>query len=87
VLLTSDPEHHTVSEAGDSAGPALCEVAHYASEWPWLPVAADLLCRDLGARVQVAVSARRTDPWTWHVGSRPRSTEAMYLHRADSSAD
>ncbi|WP_448613354.1 Nif3-like dinuclear metal center hexameric protein [Modestobacter sp. URMC 112] len=69
VLLTSDLKHHPVSDAGESGGPALCDVAHYASEWPWLPVAADLLHRDLGGRVQVAVSGCRTDPWTWHVGS------------------
>jgi dinuclear metal center YbgI/SA1388 family protein len=87
VLLTSDLKHHPVSEAGESAGPALCEVAHYASEWPWLPVAADLLHRDLGARVQVAVSACRTDPWTWHVGSHDHDTEGVHLHRADSSPD
>ena len=67
VFLTSDLKHHPVSEAMEVAGPALCEVAHYASEWPWLPVAADVLHRDLGARVDVAVSRRRTDPWTLHV--------------------
>jgi hypothetical protein len=32
-------------------------------------VAADLLHRDLSGRVEVAVSRRRTDPWTWHEGS------------------
>ena len=69
VLLTSDLKHHLASEAGESGGPALCDVAHVASEWPWLPVAADLLHRDLGGRVHVAVSDCRTDPWTWHVGS------------------
>ena len=53
----------------DSSGPALCDVAHFATEWPWLPVAADLLHRDLSGRVEVAVSRRRTDPWTWHEGS------------------
>jgi dinuclear metal center YbgI/SA1388 family protein len=87
VLLSSDLQHHPVSEAGEFGGPALCEVAHYASEWPWLPVAADLLHRDLTASVQVAVSVRRTDPWTWHVGSSTRTTEAMHLRRADPSAD
>jgi dinuclear metal center YbgI/SA1388 family protein len=87
VLLTSDLRHHPVSEAGEFGGPALCEVAHYASEWPWLPVAADLLHRDLSASVQVAVSASCTDPWTWHVGSSTRTSEAMHLHRADPSAD
>jgi dinuclear metal center YbgI/SA1388 family protein len=69
VLLTSDLKHHSVSEALEWSGPALCDVAHFASEWPWLPVAADVLHRDLSGRVQVAVSRRRTDPWTWHEGS------------------
>jgi dinuclear metal center YbgI/SA1388 family protein len=66
VLLTSDLRHHSVSEALETRGPALCDVAHFASEWPWLPVAADVLHRDLSGRVEVAVSRRRTDPWTWH---------------------
>lgn len=69
VLLTSDLKHHPVSEQMESSGPALCDVGHFASEWPWLPVAADVLHRDLSGRVEVAVSRRRTDPWTWHEGS------------------
>lgn len=69
VLLTSDLKHHPVSEALESSGPALCDVAHFASEWPWLPVAADALARDLAGRIEVAVSGRRTDPWSWHEGS------------------
>jgi putative NIF3 family GTP cyclohydrolase 1 type 2 len=69
VLLTSDLKHHPASEAGEMDGPALCDVAHYASEWPWLPVAADVLRRDLSGRVEVAVSRRRTDPWTWHAAA------------------
>ena len=69
VLVTSDLKHHPVLEAMGVAGPAICEVAHFASEWPWLPVAADVLHRDLGGRVSVAVSQRRTDPWTLHVPS------------------
>jgi dinuclear metal center YbgI/SA1388 family protein len=73
VLLTSDLKHHPASEAGESAGPALCDVAHYATEWPWLPVAADALRRDLSDRVEVAVSRRRTDPWTHRVGQDTRS--------------
>ena len=68
VLLTSDLRHHPVSEALEAGGPALCDVAHFASEWPWLPVAAEVLHRDLSGRVEVAVSRRRTDPWTWHEG-------------------
>ena len=69
VLLTSDLRHHPVSEAQELRGPAVCDVAHFASEWPWLPVAADVLARDLSGRVEVAVSRRRTDPWTAHAGS------------------
>lgn len=68
VLLTSDLRHHPVSEAQEARGPAVCDVAHFASEWPWLPLAADLLAGDLAGRVQVAVSRRRTDPWTAHAG-------------------
>lgn len=68
VLLTSDLKHHPVSDAGEVPGPALCDVAHWASEWPWLPVAARTLRADLGERVEVAVSAVRTDPWTHATG-------------------
>jgi dinuclear metal center YbgI/SA1388 family protein len=70
VFLTSDLKHHLVSEALEEPGPALCDVAHYATERPWLPVAADLLRGDLGNRITVEVSAARTDPWAWHVPSR-----------------
>ncbi|HEY4626289.1 MAG TPA: Nif3-like dinuclear metal center hexameric protein [Blastococcus sp.] len=70
AFLTSDLKHHPVSELAESStGLALCDVAHFASEWPWLPVAAEVLRRDLSWRVEVAVSQRRTDPWTWHEGS------------------
>ncbi|NYJ07449.1 Nif3-like dinuclear metal center hexameric protein [Petropleomorpha daqingensis] len=64
VLLTSDLKHHVVSERQQSTGAALCDVAHFASEWPWLPVAAETLSGDLDGRVEVLVSSRRTDPWT-----------------------
>lgn len=68
VLLTSDLKHHTASEAMESNVLTLCDVAHFATEWPWLPVAADLLRCDLSDGIEVAVSRRHTDPWTWHVG-------------------
>jgi dinuclear metal center YbgI/SA1388 family protein len=64
VLLTSDLRHHPASEAAEWGAPALLDVAHYASEWPWLPMAAEALARDLGNDVEVAVSRRSTDPWT-----------------------
>jgi dinuclear metal center YbgI/SA1388 family protein len=69
VLLTSDLKHHPASDALEVDGPALCDVAHFASEWPWLPVAAAALREDLGGAVQVSVSQRRTDPWSLSVGS------------------
>jgi dinuclear metal center YbgI/SA1388 family protein len=70
AFLTSDLKHHPVSELAESStGLALCDVAHFASEWPWLPVAAEMLRGDLSWGVEVAVSQRRTDPWTWHEGS------------------
>jgi len=68
VLLTSDLKHHPASDAGEAPGPALCDAAHFATEWPWLPVAAEALRDDLADRVEVAVSRLRTDPWTHRAG-------------------
>jgi dinuclear metal center YbgI/SA1388 family protein len=67
VLLTSDLRHHVVSERQQSGGAALADAAHFATEWPWLPVAAETLAGDLDGRVEVLVSSRRTDPWTARV--------------------
>jgi putative NIF3 family GTP cyclohydrolase 1 type 2 len=69
VLLTSDLKHHPTSDAAEVDGPALCDAAHFATEWPWLPVAAELLRGDLGGRVETAVSRVRTDPWTLRADS------------------
>lgn len=66
VLVTADLRHHPAQEAV-ADGLALVDIAHWASEWPWLPVAARLLTADLGAAghtVTTTVSARVTDPWT-----------------------
>lgn len=81
VLLTSDLRHHPVSDAREVVGPALCDVAHFASEWPWLPVAAAALRRDLGGAVEVDVSAVRTDPWTHAVGQAPDGSGTTRAHR------
>jgi putative NIF3 family GTP cyclohydrolase 1 type 2 len=63
AYVTSDLSHHVAQEYVAGAGrPVLVEVAHWAGEWPWLPVAAGLLGRELGVRT--VVSHRRTDPWT-----------------------
>ncbi len=87
VFVTSDLKHHAASEAVQIPGPALCDVAHFASEFPWLTCAADLLHRDLGARVEVSVSARPTDPWTWQLGGSAGRTDSTRLHPAEVSAD
>ena len=67
VIVTSDLKHHVALDHLAAGGPALVDVAHFASEWPWLPHAAGLLARDLAAGgfvVEVAVSEIVTDPWT-----------------------
>ena len=83
VYLTADLRHHRAAEAleddrhgpGGSrcalprTGPALVDAAHWASEWPWLPVAAHQLGEALAARgttVDILVSRLVTDPWTAH---------------------
>lgn len=72
AYVTSDLRHHRAQDHLGDHGCALLDVAHWASEWPWLPVAAEALRADLGARgstVDVHVSTIPTDPWTFHLGS------------------
>jgi len=69
AYVTADLRHHPASEhllAGTvgEPTPALVDVAHWASEWPWCAQAAGVVRAALGDRVEVAVSAQRTDPWT-----------------------
>ncbi|SDH40629.1 dinuclear metal center protein, YbgI/SA1388 family [Lentzea fradiae] len=64
VYVTADLRHHPASEHIESGGPALVDVAHWASEWPWCEQAAEILRTAFGGRVDVLVSTRRTDPWT-----------------------
>jgi len=71
VYLTSDLRHHVVAEfLADPANPAVIDVAHWAGEWPWLPLAADLL-RAAHPDLTVTVSTTRTDPWTVHAATDP----------------
>jgi len=76
AYLTSDLKHHGTLEAvtertepgaGPDAPMALLDAAHWATEWPWLPVAAERL-RQRFAGLEVAVSTEVTDPWTVHAG-------------------
>jgi dinuclear metal center YbgI/SA1388 family protein len=67
AYVTADLRHHRASEAVEAGGPALVDVAHWASEWPWLPQAASLLLADLGdPPVETRASTLCTDPWTLH---------------------
>jgi putative NIF3 family GTP cyclohydrolase 1 type 2 len=73
VYVTADLRHHPASEAVEAGGPALVDVAHWASEWPWLRHAADTLRSTLaaaGTNVETYVSTLVTDPWTAHVPTR-----------------
>jgi dinuclear metal center YbgI/SA1388 family protein len=64
VYVTSDLRHHRAQDHRVSGGCALIDVSHWASEWPWLAVAAAALEADLGAgTVRTIVSDLSTDPW------------------------
>jgi dinuclear metal center YbgI/SA1388 family protein len=75
VYVTADLRHHPASEAReeDLAGtPYLVDVAHWASEWPWLAGVSNRLegeLERLGMPIEVHVSNRCTDPWTFRVPS------------------
>ncbi|WP_035849689.1 Nif3-like dinuclear metal center hexameric protein [Kitasatospora azatica] len=70
AYVTADLRHHPASEAAEAASDlALVDAAHWATEWPWLNLAA----RDLGAaatrhgwQLETRVSTLVTDPWTAH---------------------
>lgn len=69
VYITADLRHHPASEAREAVRegrPFLIDVSHFASEWLWLPAAAQAVDRaleDRGYDVEVAVSGINTDPW------------------------
>lgn len=64
VYVTSDLKYHVTEEFIRSSGKALIDVSHWASEWPWLSLAADLLKSDLGGNLETQVSQLVTDPWS-----------------------
>ena len=70
VYVTSDLRHHRAGEFREHDGPALVDVAHWAAEWTWLPVAEHKLLGALAERgdtVETRVSTTVTDPWTFRV--------------------
>jgi dinuclear metal center YbgI/SA1388 family protein len=65
AYVTADLRHHPASEHAALPGaPALVDVAHWASEWPWCEQAAAILRDAFGGNVDITVSTLRTDPWT-----------------------
>jgi putative NIF3 family GTP cyclohydrolase 1 type 2 len=65
AYVTADLRHHPASEhLAKGRVPALIDVAHWASEWPWCQQAADVIRTATSGTVDVLVSTRRTDPWT-----------------------
>jgi dinuclear metal center YbgI/SA1388 family protein len=81
VYLSADLKHHAALEAvteRDAGGMGLVDVAHWASEAPWLDAVAHALRDRFGTTVDVSVSGLVTDPWTLH---RPSPTESSVTAR------
>ena len=64
AYVTADLRHHPADEHLRAGGPALVDVAHWASEQPWCALARDVLLAAFGDRITVRVAQTRTDPWT-----------------------
>jgi dinuclear metal center YbgI/SA1388 family protein len=68
AYVTADLRHHPATEArAYDEAPALVDVAHWASEWPWLADAERLLIAALaeqGSSVDTHISTLCTDAWT-----------------------
>jgi dinuclear metal center YbgI/SA1388 family protein len=67
AYLCADLRHHPASEHLAAGGPALLDVAHWASERPWLDEVAGWLREEFG--IEALVSDLDTDPWTVHAVS------------------
>jgi dinuclear metal center YbgI/SA1388 family protein len=67
AYLCSDLRHHPASEHLADSGPALIDVAHWATERPWLDEVAAWLREEF--ETEVTVSDVDTDPWTVHAFS------------------
>ena len=70
AYVTADISHHRAIDALEqygSAAPLLIDAGHFATERPWLTMAADLLVSDLasqGSTVEQVVLSAITDPWS-----------------------
>lgn len=99
VYLTGDLRHHPALELRERAGfeaasagrpreagrPFLVDVAHSASEWPWLARAAAHLADDVaaahGTTVETRIAEQSTDPWTARVPSAARESHEPHMPR------
>ncbi|EGD55774.1 hypothetical protein SCNU_06020 [Gordonia neofelifaecis NRRL B-59395] len=70
VYLTGDLRHHVVDEARRTAGPALVDAGHWATEFPWCATVADILT-EIGCQATVFEDA--TDPFAVVPGSKENS--------------
>ncbi len=75
AYLCADLRHHPVSEHLADGGPAVLDVAHWATERPWLDELAAWLRGEF--EVDVVVSDLVTDPWTVHARSAPEKKEIL----------
>jgi dinuclear metal center YbgI/SA1388 family protein len=65
AYVTADLRHHpAIDHLATEHAPALVDVSHWASEWPWCEQAAAILRAGLGGNVDITISIRCTDPWT-----------------------
>jgi dinuclear metal center YbgI/SA1388 family protein len=75
AYLCADLRHHPASEHLAEDGPALLDVAHWATERPWLDDVAAWLRAESGA--EIIVSDVDTDPWTVHARDIPEKKEPL----------
>ncbi len=72
AFVTADLKHHPAVEAVTERGRdamALVDVAHWASEAPWVDAVAVRLRERFGTTVDVTASTIVTDPWSLHESS------------------
>jgi dinuclear metal center YbgI/SA1388 family protein len=74
AYLCADLRHHPASEHLAAGGPVLLDVAHWASERPWLDEVAQWLRGQFP--VEAIASDLDTDPWTVHAVS-PTEKESL----------
>ncbi|WP_338089186.1 Nif3-like dinuclear metal center hexameric protein [Nanchangia anserum] len=73
AYVTADMRHHPASEHLEDGGPALVIGSHYATESPWVAMAAKRIseaARERGLNLDVCASTRVTEPWHGHLSTK-----------------